>query len=226
VLRGMHPNLKAYIGRFEEEVKKKGSYRDRIGPAELKFLEKVWGPIFQYNYQDLTAEYPLVDAKGGDRFVDFIYRRGGIRLIIEIDGFTTHARNISPGDFDDHLERQNELILAGWMILRFSARQVGNKSTACQKQVQQAIGHWWSLAHGGPNSTGRTQVWDIRKQSITQLALRYDGFIRAKDVSRELAIPVRTAQIWLRRFMKDAVLEPVKQSARITSYRLKGGVYV
>lgn len=222
----MHPNLKAYVDKFEEEAKKNGSYRERIGAAEFIFLKKVWGPMFQYNYEGLSAEYPLKDAKGGDRFVDFVYVRGGIRLVIEIDGYTTHARNISQGDFEDHLERQNELILAGWMILRFSARQVENNAEGCQRQVQQAIGHWWSLAHGGPNSTGRTQVWDVRKQTITQLALRYDGYIRAKDVSRELAIPVRTAQIWLRRFMNEEVLEPVNKATRITNYRLKGGVYV
>jgi hypothetical protein len=221
----MHPNLKAYIEKFEEEALKNGSYRDRIGPAELMFLKNVWSPLFQNNYDSLTAEYPLKDAKGGDRFVDFIYRRGGISLIIEIDGFATHARNISPGDFDDHLDRQNELILAGWMILRFSARQVEHRAVGCQKQVQQAIGHWWSLAHGGPTSTGSQQVWDIRKQTITRLALRYDGYIRARDVSRELAVPIRTAQTWLRRLMGEEVLEPGVHSTRITLYRLKGGVY-
>ncbi len=225
-MEGMHPNLKAYVEKFEDDARKSGSYRIRIGPAEFIFLERVWGPLFQYNYEGLSAEYPLKDAKGGDRFVDFIYVRGGIRLILEIDGYTTHARNISQGDFEDHLERQNEFIIAGWMVLRFSARMVELNAVGCQRQVQQAIGHWWSLAHGGPHSSGRTQVWDIRKQSVTQLALRYDGYIRAKDVSRELAIPIRTAQLWLNRFMKEGVLEPVVHAARITNYRLKGGIYV
>jgi very-short-patch-repair endonuclease len=221
----MHPNLVAFIDRFEANTQKNGSYRDTIGRAELLFLEKVWTPVFQNNYDGLTAEYPLKDAKGGDRFVDFTYRRGGVCLVIEIDGFTTHARNISPGDFDDHLKRQNELILAGWMVLRFSARQVEYQAVNCQKQLQQAIGHWWSLAHGGPNSTGNTEIWNLRKQNIVQLALRYDGLIRAKDVSRELNIPLRTAQTWLKRFMNENLLEPESHRFRVTVYRLKGGNY-
>lgn len=77
-----------------------------------------------YRFDGLTAEYPFKDARGGHRYVDFTYQRGGTRPAIEIDGFSTHARDLSPGDFDDHLVRQNALTNEGWPVYRFSVRMI------------------------------------------------------------------------------------------------------
>jgi very-short-patch-repair endonuclease len=144
----MIPSLASFIESFEEEAGRSGRYRVKIGHAEYIFLERVWGPVFQFKFDGLHAEYPFKDSKGGDRFVDFMYEHGGIRLIIEIDGYTTHARNISPGDFEDHLDRQNDLLLSGWFLLRFSARQVEHQSEYCRSKLQQALGNRWVQSYG------------------------------------------------------------------------------
>lgn len=143
----MHPAIARFVEQFEEEALSSGSYRNKLGKYEMLFLENVFGPVFQFQFAGLKAEYPIRDFKGGDRFIDFVYLRNGIRLMIEIDGYTTHARNISPGDFDDHLMRQNDMILAGWMVLRFSASQVEKKSYICRRQLVQALGHWWTIVN-------------------------------------------------------------------------------
>src|SRR5665647_664457 len=143
----MHPDVVRFIVNFEEEAVRKGLYRKKLGKYEVIFLELVIGPVLNYDFEGLSAEFPLKDFKGGDRFVDFIYIKNGMRFVFEIDGFTTHARDISPGEFDDHLFRQNELILSGWFLLRFSANQVERRAEQCQKQIFHAIGHWWSLSH-------------------------------------------------------------------------------
>src|SRR5690606_307717 len=118
--------------------------------------------------------------------------RGGLQLIIEIDGFTTHARNISYQEFDDHLARQNDLVLSGWVLLRFSANQVEHHPKLCSSMITQAIGHWWSLAHGGLSEQGGG-VWSIRKRLVIELALRHDGRICSKDVVAAFKISPRTA---------------------------------
>lgn len=217
----MHPEVTKFIKAFEEKALRIGQYRKTLGKYEIFFLQYVWGPVFQYNFDGLSAEYPLKDFKGGDRFIDFVYTRGGIRLIIEIDGFTTHARDISPGEFSDHLMRQNDLVLAGWLILRFSNDQVEKRAVICQRQIMQAIGHWWTLSHGASSST-EMEVWALRKRLLIQYAIRQEGIIRCIDVAREFNIVNRTAHSWLTRFVKEGILADVRPNKRTVGYRLMG----
>jgi hypothetical protein len=216
----MHPEVERYIAIFEQEAIRKGHYRKQIGKYEQLFLEGVWGPAFQFDFTGLRAEYPLKDFKGGDRFVDFVYIQEGMRFIFEIDGFTTHARDISPGEFDDHLLRQNELILSGWFLLRFSANQVERKAEYCQKQILQAIGHWWSLSH--LKESKGAYSWQERKKRICQMALSKKGVLRTKDIEIEFGLNHRTALNWLQRMVKQELLIPVRPNQRVIGYLLKG----
>lgn len=216
----MHPEISKVVKRLEENAMKAGSYRTKLGKNELIFLEMVMGPVLQYNFDDLEAEYPLKDFKGGDRFVDFIYSKGGMHLALEIDGFTTHARDISPGDFSDHLMRQNDLILQGWMILRFSTHLIEKQPTICQRQIMQAIGHWWTLTHN--YSFQENDVWQFRTQQLIQFALSQNGLVRNIEIARYFGIPVRTARDWVARFVSADVLIPIRPNKRIISYQLQG----
>lgn len=220
-MANMHVAVARFMEEHAEAAARNGNYRSRLGSAEVKFLQDVWGPAFQYDFSGLQAEYPWKDYKGGDRFADFVYRKNGIRLLIEIDGFTTHAKEISPGDFDDHLNRQNDLVLSGWLILRFSANQIRKKPTVCQRQIMQAIGHWWTIIHSGA-AEREVDVWAYRKLKITQLALRRKGSIRCDDLVNEFGLLRRTAHTWLRRLTEDGVLIPDRRSVRVVRYFLPG----
>lgn len=215
----MHPNLHQFLERFEREAAQKGHYRSKIGKAEYTFLNEVWGPAFQYIFDGLKAEYPLKDYKGGQRFADFVYIRNGIKLLIEIDGFTTHAREISPGEFDDHLSRQNDLVLSGWLVLRFSAHQVEKRPQICQRQIKQAIGHWWSITQG-TLSAKDTERWSMRKQYLIHMALRQNGRISPNEVAAEFQVSNRTASDWLKRFEAQGIFAPAPHAKRIMSYVL------
>jgi hypothetical protein len=214
-----HPNLRLFIEQFEREAANKGLYRNKLGEAELLFLQEVWGPAFQYNYEGLRAEYPLKDFKGGQRFADFVYIHNGIKLLLEIDGFTTHARNISPGDFDDHLTRQNDLILSGWLVLRFTAHQVEKNASVCQRQIKQAIGHWWSLTHA-TLSTKDSDIWTFRRQYVVHLAFRNKGLVTPSQVSTAFDISKVSSIHWLKRFSEEGLFTPVGPTTRVRTYML------
>jgi hypothetical protein len=67
-LRGvveMHPEIVRFIAKFEEEAVRKGLYRKKLGKYEVLFLELVLGPVFNYDFEGLTAEFPLKDFKDG-----------------------------------------------------------------------------------------------------------------------------------------------------------------
>ncbi|XEC95595.1 hypothetical protein AB6A23_03210 [Paenibacillus tarimensis] len=191
----------------------------KLGKAELIFLEEVWGPAFNYDYNGLKAEYPFRDLKGGQRFADFVYVRNGVRLMIEIDGYTTHARDISPGDFNDHLTRQNDMVLSGWLLLRFSAWQVEKRPQICQRQLKQAIGHWWSLTYG-KLSSAEMDLWEMRKQLIIQLAIRKGGKVKPVDLADEFNISNRTAIDWLQKLEKEGLVDGYSPNQRVVYYRL------
>lgn len=216
----MHLRLLKFIEQFEREAAEKGLYRNKIGPSELAFLEGVWGPSFQYNYDGLKAEYPLKDFKGGQRFADFVFIKNGAKILIEIDGFTTHARNISPGDFNDHLTRQNDLVLSGWLILRFSTQQVEKEPTICQRYLKQAVGHWWSITHSGLFRND-ANIWALRQQSVVDMALRQNGRIRPSDVAALFNISRTSASDWLKRYAEQGIFTPSTSNAkRVNFYRL------
>ncbi|MUT64321.1 endonuclease domain-containing protein [Paenibacillus sp. NEAU-GSW1] len=215
----MHPNTDRFIEQFNREAALNGKYRNKLGKIELRFLETVWGPAFDFSYEGLKAEHPFIDYKGGQRFADFVFVKHGVRLVIEIDGFTTHARDVSPGEFNDHLQRQNDLVLSGWMVLRFSAWQVENQPKQCERQIKQAIGQWWSQAYR-QEFDHSSQVWESRKQLVIQMAMRKDGKIKASDLAGPFQISNRSASNWLRRFESDGAIVPIPSPYRVTSYRL------
>lgn len=214
-----HPLVNKFIEEYEREALAKGSIRKTIDKTSRLFLENIWGPAMNYNFTGLKAEYPFKDLKGGQRFADFVFVRNGMRLLVELDGFTTHARDISPGEFDDHLLRQNSLILRGWLILRFSFNQVEKHPELCEGQIKQAIGHWWSSQQ--KQASARTgDIWNQRRMLVTQYAMKRSGTIRPCDVAVEFGISQRTASLWLKRFAAEGTLVPLKQQERVTAYAL------
>lgn len=215
----MNQFVQQFIDQFQRKAALNGSFRAKLGNAEIAFLEQVWGPAFQYEFTGLKAEYPFKDFKGGQRYADFVYVRGGMKLVIEIDGFTTHARDITPGEFDDHLMRHNDLVLSGWLLLRFSAAQVSQRPLICQRQLKQAIGHWWSITQTSA-AGAHNDLWQLRLQQVTRIALQQGGSVRPVDLTSGLGTHPRTAAKWLKRFEQTGALQPAKGQKRTTRYIL------
>jgi len=90
----------------------------------------------------------------------------------------------------------------------------------CQRQIKQAIGHWWTIFHSSGGE--ETQLWAHRKKLLSQLALRMGGNVRTTDVAKCFGIPTRSARDWLYRMEREDVMEAVKHDKKTVSYRLKG----
>jgi hypothetical protein len=215
----MHPKTLQFQQKLEREAALMGSHRKILGKSELAFLEEVWLPAMNGDTEGLHAEYPLKDFKGGQRFIDFVYTKNRIRLIIEIDGFTTHVRDISVAEYDDHLTRQNDLILAGWLVMRFSANLVERKPQICQRQLKQAIGHWWAITRMVMSSDD-VDLWELREQRVVQMAIESGGSIRPAQLAEAFRISNSTAAAWMRKFTDRGVFTPIIVQKRITKYKL------
>lgn len=95
------------------------------------FLFPLFGPG---KIKHVIPQYPFIDSEGRTRRIDFGINYNGIKVALEVNGESYHAEGIIPGEqFDDNLNRQNEILSAGWYLLRFSYSQL--KSPAKRKKV-------------------------------------------------------------------------------------------
>lgn len=83
--------------------------------------------------QEYTGAVP------GRKFrIDIAFPQELNKLCVECDGWEWHGKH--KGDFQRDRERQNLLTIAGWRILRFSAKDIRGDLPGCVAQVQLALG--------------------------------------------------------------------------------------
>ena len=109
--------------------------------AERLALDTVIYPVIGSSKATLIhSNYEVSLDDGSKRFIDFAILGASTRLAIEIDGYKYHAEGaIERSSFDDQLSRQNELILQGWKILRFSFDQIHSSPQSCQDQLRRML---------------------------------------------------------------------------------------
>jgi len=112
------------------------AYKNRIcQDSERLFVTDFLFPIFgEDKIKHVIPQYPFIDSEGRTRRIDFGINYNGIKVALEVNGESYHAEGIIPGEqFDDNLNRQNEILSAGWYLLRFSYSQL--KSPKWRKKV-------------------------------------------------------------------------------------------
>ncbi|MDF2607065.1 MAG: hypothetical protein K0S34_1260 [Bacillales bacterium] len=180
--------------------------------AEMLFLKQVWWPLF-YQFKYLHPEYEVDDFRDGKRYLDFAYIRPGIRICLEIDGYGPHLRNISRWQFSDNLDRQNQLVIDRWTVIRFSFDQVKENPRRCQQVVQQVIGRWLG------DELDLTPLSLLEKE-VLRLVIRKGEDISPKEVEKFLNLSDKPVKKLLTQLVKKRMLIPTSGTKRIRSYRL------
>jgi very-short-patch-repair endonuclease len=208
-----------FIRKVEDKAHKLGKARFHLNEIEVAFLVNVFGPEFNYDFEGLEPQFHFKDYKGGNRYVDFVFIKGHIRIIIEIDGRRWHVTDITIEQYDDHQERQNDIILnGGFLLLRFTANMVMNKPMVCRRQLIQAVGRCYATSTESIPST----VYDLqalRKGKLQLLADKSNGILKPASVAEECGIPRRTAAYWLQQLSKEGTVEPIIKEKRVIGYR-------
>lgn len=186
--------------------------KEGLGVAERQFLQKVWWPMFG-NFERLHPEFQVLDYKDGLRYIDFAYIRSSFRVAIEIDGYGPHSRDITQAQFWDDLQRQNHLIIDGWLLLRFPYMAVVSYPRECQRTIQQLFGIW----EGSLGAVDDLTVW---QREVFRLAIRSPGPITPSDVCRSLHISGDLARNTLHQLVDTRWLVPDGGTARIRRYML------
>lgn len=103
------------------------TYKSRITQeSEELFVRDFLSPLFgEKHIKYVVPQYPFIDSEGRARRIDFGILYESRKIALEVNGETYHAEGIIPNEnFDDNLNRQNEILNAGWFLLRFSYSQL------------------------------------------------------------------------------------------------------
>ena len=126
------------------------------GRALLK--KELCGCLDLEKYFFMQVIVPLVDLSkvhsqhkvrwtdGSYRIVDFALFSDNCKIVIEIDGYKSHARSkIASYDYTDGLNRHNEMMLLDYIILRFSDDMILNRFQDCINTVEALINKYPEL---------------------------------------------------------------------------------
>jgi len=188
-----------------------------LGYAEKLFLEKVWFPMFGH-MDHLHPEYEVVDFKDSYRYIDFAYIHHLLRIAIEIDPFGTHLRDMTRDQYSDERDRQNDLIIDGWKVIRFSLDRIRDNPRACQRRIQNLIGKYlvdWQ----------RLKEMSLEEREIIRIARRLQKDLKMQHIKDWLNISDPYARKLLHGLVKKGELAQASGTQRITAYRLMSNQY-
>lgn len=118
--------LEVYASRLTQESER------------LFVIDFLYPLLGKENIKYCIPQYPFIDSEGRKRRIDFALRKGQKKIALEVNGESYHAEGILPFEaFDDNLNRQNEILNAGWHLLRYSYSQL--QSQIWRKRVQEQL---------------------------------------------------------------------------------------
>ena len=162
--------------------------------SERLFVDDFLYPILGGKIESIVPQHPFLDRTGRARRIDFACQGSRGLLALEVNGETYHAEGIIPNNmFDDNLFRQNEILRAGYRLVRFSYSQLKDPA-------------WRELV--------RDSVRDIIAETAPELLSAYN--LDPTELQREALAALdfcRTAQHW----QKGIVVMPTGTGKTILS---------
>ncbi|MFC5702471.1 helix-turn-helix domain-containing protein [Cohnella faecalis] len=182
---------------------------------EKLFAEQIWWPVIG-SFECLLAEHEVRNYRDGSYFLDFGYVRPPYKLDWEIDDFSSHAKNINRRNFDYEKERQNQLMLDGWQIYRFSLDAIKERPRHCQQFVLQVLGKLYGGASSQPNDIPLTS----QQRDIMRMAAIVRRAITPSEICRTMNVHPQTARKRLSELVQAGLLEPASGDIRVRAYKL------
>lgn len=181
------------------------------GHAEMMFLRKIWWPLF-HEFEGIHPQYEVFDFKDGLRYLDFAYVNRLKKICFEIDGYGPHWSNMSREEFADDRVRQNDLVLDGWLVIRFAYDQVVHRPREVQQTVRYVMGKV-----AGATSQGELSLVE---REIIRFGLWCNGLIGMKKVCEHLQMADKTVRKSLKSLMDKELLIAVGGPQRVHQYRI------
>lgn len=148
-------------------------YKSRINQeSERLFLTEFLFPLLgEDNIKYVIPQYPFLDSEGRTRRIDFVLWKGEKKIALEVNGETYHAEGVISSEvYDDNLNRQNEILSAGYFLLRFSYSQLQHPKW--REQVSNSLRR--TIYNNIPELLSDTLIHPnyLQREALRQLDLR------------------------------------------------------
>lgn len=188
--------------------------KDGHGFGEKLLLQQAWWPAVG-NFELLHPEYEFIGSDGNYYFMDFGYERLPKPSGVEVDSFSVHARDVDRDTFSRGLVRQNEIVLSGWNMLRFSIDKLKEDPLHCQRTIVRMLEHWY-----GEDNRALLDL-PLYQREIVRLAMRSTVPVTPEMASLILGKGLKLTRSQLHELVERGWLENVGGDARIRSYSLR-----
>jgi hypothetical protein len=217
-----HCNLKMRMRFFYTIIliRRKGERRARLerghNHAEMLFLKNVWFAM-RGDFDHLHPEYEVLDWSDRSYFADFAWLPGGIKLIFEIKGFTTHVREMDRQKYCYELNRETFLHAMGYYVISFAYDDVEQRPELCITLLRMVMSRYQP-------SQVPTSSSDIIDKEMIRYVIQLARPVRPNDIEKHLKLNHRTAVRILNRLCQKGLLVPVAgaQGERCVRYELAG----
>ena len=127
----------------EKNVRRRERLEKGLGKGETDLLRIIWYPAVGH-FNHLYPEWEIRDMNNGFRYIDFAYMPGSARGAIEVQGYSTHARDIEVWRFKDLCIRHWLLELDNWMVMPIAYPSIIDDPKVCQQIILSFIGKFLS----------------------------------------------------------------------------------
>ncbi|MBP2280623.1 very-short-patch-repair endonuclease [Psychrobacter sp. PL19] len=111
---------------------------EHIAGYEENFVRTILAKIPEIRPEDVTAQFHFNDSNGGNRYIDFMIsnKSKGYQLPIELDGYWK-VNNYR--DFNDMLERQNDLMAIYGVLLRYTNNKMNHEPDKVVIEIRKTL---------------------------------------------------------------------------------------
>lgn len=123
---------------WDEWIAENRKQIEHIAGYEENFVRTILAKIPEIRPEDVTAQYHFRDSNGGNRYIDFMISNEskGYQLPIELDGYWK-VNNYR--DFNDMLERQNDLMAIYGVLLRYTNNKMNQEPDKVVIEIRKTL---------------------------------------------------------------------------------------
>lgn len=182
-----------------------------LGHGEMEFLRCVWYPAIGH-FDHLYPEWEVRDFANGYRYLDFAYMPGDAKGVIEIQGYSSHPRDLELWRFKDLCLRHCHLALDGWLVIPIAYPSIVESPKQCQQLILSFVGKFIS------SSVPESLSW-LESETV-RFARRLLRPFSPSDLSAHLQVSTRYARTVLHLLCEKQLLTVTRGQERARMYRL------
>jgi hypothetical protein len=209
-----------------EHVKRRsGSRLDGLkrghGYGNKFFAENIWWRLFGH-FKNLHPEYEILDYRGLPFYADFMWIMGMIRIVFEIQDFSSHVEHMDRPGYRRELNRGLFMQSLQIIIVYISLDELKENPDYVRSMVRVILSPYINKEDIGDKPSNYNKF----EKELLRFAARRNRIVRPAIAARELEVSRATILKYSKRLSQKGKLRPIPcgVSNRVTSYEYIGTI--